>query len=329
MATAGLTGATPRFATRLNSFRGGGGPSRSVLEAIGAAAAVPDLSAVELNFPQHFEAAGASGAQDVIGAARQAGLAVTALNLRWDGEAFRHGAFTHPLAEHRTAAIARAVAAVDAAAAHDVDHVILWMGPDGFDYPLQADHVSLWDMEIDGFAQVAAHNPSIRVSVEYKPSDPRRLSLIRNMGDALYAVRGVDRPNFGVTLDLCHALMAGESPAAAAAMALRDDKLFGVHLNDGYGPADDGMRVGSVGLWGLVELLIVLRRGGFAGTLYFDTFPEREDPAAECAANIRMVKRLLRRLDHAPWEALAVAQAAQDSVAAMALIQDLVLAPDV
>ena len=202
------------------------------------------------------------------------------------------------------------------------------MGPDGYDYPFQADYAALWAMEIDGFRRVADRNAAVRVSVEYKPSDPRRLSLIRNMGDALLAVRDVDRANFGATLDLCHALMAGESPAMAAAMALKDEKLFGVHLNDGYGPADDGLMVGGVSPWRLVELLLVLRRGGFDGTYYFDTFPEREDAAAECAANIRMVQRLFRRLDRLDLDAFAAAQAAQDAIAAQALIHDLILRDD-
>ncbi len=311
-----------RFATRLNSFRrGADGTQLGALEAIGRAGAVDGLNAVELNYPQHFPEAPAA----TFAAASAAGLEVTALNLRWDGPEFLAGAFTNPNPAFRAAAVRRATEAVEIAAAHGVAHVILWMGPDGYDYPFQADYAALWEMEIDGFRRVADVDATVRVSVEYKPTDPRRLSLIRNMGDALYAVAGVDRPNFGATLDLCHALMAGESPAAAAAMALRIGKLFGVHLNDGYGPADDGMMVGTVQPFRLLELLDTLDRGGFRGTLYFDTFPEREEAAAECAANIRMVKRLARRLGSLDRVALAEAQAAQDAVAASRLVQDLLL----
>ena len=216
-----MTTDTLQFATRLNSFRTGA-VKRTTEAAIAAAAEVPGLTALELNFPQHFD----GEAAETVAIARRRGLNVTALNLRWDGPDFVHGAFTHPIAANREKAIALAQSAVDAAQANDVDHVILWMGPDGYDYPFQANYAELWAMEIDGFQRVADRNPAVRVSVEYKPSDPRRLSLIRNMGDALLAVRDVDRPNFGATLDLCHALMAGESPAMAAAMALKDAKLF-------------------------------------------------------------------------------------------------------
>ncbi|MCB1487551.1 MAG: TIM barrel protein [Bauldia sp.] len=310
-----------RFATRLNSFRVHGGVRISAVDAIRAVAAVPGISALELNYPQHF----GDEPEAILGAAEAAGLPITALNLRWDGPDFADGAFTHPKPENREHAIATATAAVDFAAAHGIPHVILWMGPDGFDYPFQADYRALWEMEIEGFRRVAGSNPDVRVSVEYKPSDPRRVSLIRSMGDSLLAVNEVGLANFGVTLDLCHVLMAGEQPAVVAAQALRVGRLFGVHINDGYGPADDGMMAASVRPWHLLELLLEMRRGGFAGTIYFDTFPERIDPVAECAANVRMVQRLERVLDRLPAGDLERIQQAQDATAATALIHDLVL----
>lgn len=307
-----------RFATRLNSFRNGPAGRVKVGEAIRAIAAVPGISAVELNYPQHFAA---SDGEDILRLATDAGLAITALNLRWDGPQFVHGAFTHPDPAAREEAVRVASAAVDLAADKGIEHVILWMGPDGFDYPFQADYRALWDMEIDGFRRVAGRNPAIRVSVEYKPSDPRRVSLIRSMAESLLAVADVGLENFGVTLDLCHVLMAGEQPAAVAAMAIARGKLFGVHLNDGYGPADDGMMVGSVHPWHILELLLEMRRGGFAGTIYFDTFPDRVDPAAEAAANVAAIRRFERMLDRLPMAELDGLRMAQDAVGAMRLVQ--------
>ncbi len=309
-----------RFATRLNSFRIRGGARIAVGETIRAIAAVPGISAVELNYPQHFVA---SDGEDVLALAEGAGLAVTALNLRFDGPQFTLGAFTHPDPVSREAAVRIASEAVDLAAANGIDHVILWMGPDGFDYPFQADYRALWEMEIDGFRRVAGRNPGVRVSVEYKPSDPRRVSLIRSMSDSLLAVADVGLANFGVTLDLCHVLMAGEHPAAAAALAIRAGKLFGVHLNDGYGPADDGMMVGSVHPWHVLELLLEMRRGGFTGTIYFDTFPDRVDPAAEAATNVATIRRFERLLDRIPAAELDRIRAAQDAVTATKLIHGL------
>ena len=309
-----------KFATRLNSFRKLANQTNSAEEAVLAVAKVPGVSAIELNYPQHFTG-GAN--HSVLATAAETGLAITALNLRWDGPDFVHGAFTHPRAENRAKAIATACAAVDVAAQHKIDHVILWMGPDGYDYPFQANYNQLWDMEIDGFRQVALRQAQVRVSVEYKPNDPRRTSLIRSMSDSLLAAAEVGLPNFGVTLDFCHALMAGEQPAAVAALAMKRGKLFGVHLNDGYGPADDGLMVGSVHPWQTLELLNELMQGEFKGTIYFDTFPDRVDPAAECAANVKTMQRMIKLLQRVPLADLSKAQSGQDAVAATRLMQDL------
>ena len=52
-----------------------------------------------------------------------------------------------------------------------------------------------------------------------------------NTAAALLLVREVDRPNFGVTLDYGHQLMAGENPAQSVAMAGAAGKLFGVQAS--------------------------------------------------------------------------------------------------
>ena len=302
------------MASRLNSFRQDG---RSVADAIRAMAASPGLTALELNYPQHFDGLRDGELGQLLAAT---GLPLTALNLRLEGPAFRLGAFISPDAGTRRLAVRIARDAVDMAARFGAGHVVLWMADDGWDYPFQADYGELWEREITGFRAVAERNPAIRVSVEYKPFEPRRFSLIRSMGDALLSCGDVGLPNFGVTIDICHSYMAGEQPPAAAATALRRRKLFGVHLNDGYGRADDGLLLGSVHERDALELLQVLEAGRYDGTLYFDTFPVREDPAAELAANIARLDELLERVGRIDAEGLTRAQRAQDAMAAMTAV---------
>lgn len=109
------------------------------------------------------------------------------------------------------------------------------------------------------------------------------------------SVRGkVDRPNFGLTLDVGHMLMAGENPAQSVAMVGNAGKLFGIQLNDGHAKlgAEDGLMFGSVHSLGALELIRWLQRVKFDGHIYFDTFPRNEDPVRECEYNIRRVKAL-------------------------------------
>jgi xylose isomerase len=308
-----------RFATRLNSFRTQFAAGATGIDLLRAAARVPGLTAVEMNYPQHFLG---TSEDAVVQALAETGLALTALSLRYEGPDFLDGAFTSPRAESRETAIRLGQEAVELAARLGVPHVNLWMAYDGFDYPFQVDYGRLWADEVVGFRQVAAHDPAIRVSVEYKPVDPRRTALIRGVGEALLAVREVGLPNFGVQIDFCHSLMAREQPAFAAALALREGRLFGVHLNDGYGVADDGLLVGSVHLWQTLELLATLRRYDYQGTIYFDTFPVREDPAGESAANVARVRALEAILDRLDAERLATLQANHDALGVQALLDE-------
>ena len=273
-------------------------------------ATVDGLTATELNYPQHVTL----GDDRAIVEARRLGLDVTALNMRYDPPRFAIGAFTHPDELVRQAAVSLTTDAVDLAARHAIPHVIVWPGPDGGDIPFQADFGDLWRFQVDGLRAVARHNPDMLVSIEYKPSDPRRVSLVATMAEALLCAADTGEPNVGVTLDVCHSLMAGEVPGKAAALALGRGKLFGLHLNDGYGQADDGLMAGAVHEDQLRELLWTLRPHGWAGTLYFDTFPTHLDPVQEAAINITVVERAESYLDHIDATALEAARAAQDAV---------------
>jgi xylose isomerase len=306
-----------RYATRLNSFRSAS--VASVHDLIAAVGGVDGLTAIELNYPQHFRA---TTVEQVFGVAEKCDLKVTALSLRYEDQAYAQGVFTSPSSETRARGIRLTWEAVDLAARFGVPHVNVWMAHDGWDYPFEVDYGRLWEEEIDGFRQVAAHNSDLRISVEYKPLEPRRVSLIASMADALLAVRDVGLPNFGIQIDFCHSLMAREHPAAAAARALREGRLFGVHLNDGYGPADDGLIVGSVHPWQTLELLWYLRRHDYRGTIYFDTFPERVDPAGECAANLRALARFERILDRLDNARIAALQTDHDALTLTRLVHD-------
>lgn len=273
-------------------------------------ATVDGLTATELNYPQHVTLVDDAA----IVQAGALGLRVTALNMRYDPPSFAAGAFTHPDPTTRASAIRLTTDAVDLAARHDIPHVIVWPGPDGVDVPFQADYAELWDHQVGGLRSVAMHNRDVRVSIEYKPSDPRRVSMVATMAEALLCAADTGEPNVGVTLDLCHGLMASEIPAKAAALALGRGKLFGLHLNDGYGQADDGLMVGSVHYDQLLELLWTLRTHAWGGTIYFDTFPTNLDPLAEAALNIATVERAEAFLDMLPIVAMRDAQAAQEPI---------------
>lgn len=85
---------------------------------------------------------------------------------------------------------------------------------------------------VDSYRRLAdACPPGTRVSIEYKPTDETtRWAFVPSTGAALLLTREVDRPNFGLTLDLGHLAMAGENPAQAVALAGGAGKLFGIQV---------------------------------------------------------------------------------------------------
>ena len=199
----------------------------------------------------------------------------------------------------------------------------LWLGQDGLDHPFEADYVQLWELEVEGIREVADHDPDFPVSIEYKPNEPRPISVIANISATLLAIEEAGSPNLGVTLDFAHVLYGDESPAMAAALVGRRSRMLGLHLNDGYGKRDDGLMVGSVHTVQTIELLRQLVRDEFAGAIYFDTFPDFAgvDPVAECAANVATTEALFDVIDRLPEAELEAAMASRDVVTAQRLVQ--------
>lgn len=312
-----------RFATRINSFASdasGYWPDLSgkpgLEQMIRRAATVAGLTELDLNYPDHIGEDPAATGNMV----RDCGLRVSGLAMRYyTNPAFKRGAFTNPDPAVRREAIDLTKRGIDAARAMGAPMMTLWLGQDGWDYAFQCDYPALWADEISGIAEVAAHNPDCLISIEYKPNEPRSYAVLPDAATTLLAIAEVGLPNLGVTIDFAHSLYADEQPAFAAALIQSRSRLLGLHLNDGYAKRDDGLMVGAVHEQATLELLRAVHRGGFDGPIYFDTFPDASglDPVAECAANIRTVRRMLDAIIRMEGDnRLAQAQGRQDPVEA-------------
>ena len=312
-----------RFATRINSFASGASDywpdlaeKPSLAQIIQRAATVKGLTELDLNYPDHVGA----DPLEIAKVVADCGLSVSGLAMRYyTNPAFKRGAFTNPDRAVRREAIDLTKRGIDAARAISAPMMTLWLGQDGFDYTFQCDYAALWQDEISGIAEVAAHDADCLISIEYKPNEPRAYSVLRDAATTLLAIKEVGAANLGVTIDFAHALYADEQPAFAAALIQRHSRLLGLHLNDGYAKRDDGLMVAAVHEQATLELLREVKRGGFDGAIYFDTFPDASglDPVAECAANIRTVRRMLAAVDVMGGDnRLADAQSRQDPITA-------------
>jgi xylose isomerase len=258
------------FSTRLNSFALGNGlkhPSKTVstVELIKLASKVKGLNALELNYPEHFTS---NSVPELESALRDSKLKVTGIQLRWPAPKFSNGGFTNPEMSIRRDAIKLVAEAIEIAKQLKTDHVLLWPAHDGYEYPLQMNYVEGWNWFKEAMQEIADIDTSIRISIEYKPAEPRGRTLLNTTGAVMKMISDV-------------------------ALCLSENKLFGLQLNDSHGAADDGLLVGSIHVTETVEICYYLAKYGYKGTYYFDTDPVREDPIRECEMNIERMKHFI------------------------------------
>jgi xylose isomerase len=309
----------PRYAARLNAFKRAGGAG--IAGMIAAAGRVGTLDAADLNYPDHFQDQSPADLSAMLG---DAGLALNGLAMRYyTNPAFAIGAFTNPDPAVRREAIDLTKRGIDAGAEMGGKLMTLWMGQDGFDYAFQSDYGQMWEDTTAALAEVADHAPEVDIAIEYKPNEPRAFALMPDVATTLLAVKDAGRGNLGVTLDFAHVLYADEMPGHTAHLIARHSRLLGVHLNDGYGKRDDGLMAGTVHPVQTVELFAELRRIGYDGVIYFDTFPDHSglDPLEEARTNVRLVERLRAVADGLAGDAeLAAAMARQDAALSQRIV---------
>lgn len=302
------------FATRLNSFLNQG---YTLEDAFHAIADVRSDAFVDLNFPEHTQIHGIHKTKQLLA---DSGLTLNGMAVRYRDE-YKFGEFS--VAENRTRAVDLAKQTVDAVKELGGTTLTLWLSYDGNDYAFQDDYATSWGWVVDSLQQIADYAAPIRLSIEAKPYEPRSFSILPGTGLSLYLMKQIDRPNVGLTLDFCHTLMARENPAFSLALVAEEGKLFGVHVNDGYGQIDDGLMFGSVNPARALEFVYYLKRAGYDGTVYFDTFPSREDAAVEFRTNIATFEGISQKIDRFGLEKLSAVIQKRDGIASQQLLQQL------
>ncbi len=282
------------FSTRLNSFKAQKGlffpqdKQLTTVDLINRMSTVNGLTHVELNYPEHFKTNTLDEIQEAIS---RSGLEVSGIALRFD-DTYLNGEFTNSDEGIRRKAINTTKEAVEVCQQLGGTTTTIWLANDGFDYSFQLDYEDAWNQTVSALKEVASEYPEVNISFEYKPYEPRSFSLVGDIGLSLLLVEEVGLPNVGITLDFCHMLMKKENPAYSVALAARKNRLMGFHLNDGYKDGDDGNMLGSVHLMQTLEFIFYAKKYNYTGLIYFDTFPLREDPVAECEQNIKVYKAL-------------------------------------
>ena len=302
------------YAGRFNSFIFKG---QNVFDAIEAYKHTDGITHLEFNYPEHFTGYDLEELKKAISPLKVNGLAV-----RWRKE-WLDGDFTNPNEELRQKAIQLTRDACDVCRELGGSVITLWFENDGFDYPFQMDYESCWNKLVEGLRQVADYAPDLKISIEYKPYEERDFAMVDSTGMVMYLISEVDRPNVGCTLDYCHMLMKHDNPSYGLALAAAKNKLFGLHMNDGYGWKDSGLIFGSLSFAQSAEFIYYLERCNYDGVVFFDTFPIREESKAECQANINAFELIKSKVDRIGADKIREIVAKHDGISAQALIFEL------
>lgn len=246
------------------------------------------LTHVDFNYPEHVIDISATKMKEIV---QENNLLVNGVALRFRDE-FINGELGNADSAISDRAVELCKEACDYCRDIGGEVVTIWLGFDGFDYSFQIDYEKVWNQIKDYLIQIADYAPDLKISIEYKPFQPRAYAFLDSFGVSLSMIHEVGRENLGITLDYCHMLMKHENPAYGASILGSRKKLFGVHLNDGYGLNDDGLMIGTNSLIKTIEFIYYTKLHSYEHAFYFDTFPVIEDPIAECKRNIKMIKKI-------------------------------------
>lgn len=175
--------------------------------------------------------------------------------------------------------------------------VNLWLGQDGFDYPLQTDYTKQWDYLIKSVQELADYNPNIKLTLEGKIREPRNRSLVDTTMTALLMCMDIDRDNVGVAIDTGHVFQSQQNVAQNIEVAARYGKLFMMHANDNYNLWDDDMVVGALRLTEYIEMFYSLRKYNYDGFISVDIFPYREDQYEATRQSVLNMKKYDEMID--------------------------------
>lgn len=226
-------------------------------------------------------------------------LGVSAVNVNFK-KGWNQGSLASDCPSTRVEAIKTLQHAMDLAADLKCNLVTTALLNDGYDYIFERDYRKAWDGLINSAKEAASYRDDVRVSFEYKASEPKTHTILTDVGKCLYLCDKVGLNNVGVTLDFGHSVYARELPGESVALLAREGRLFYVHLNDNYREWDWDMIPGTVNLWDYLEFLFYLKECGYDSWMAIDVFPKDLDAAKVFETTIDLTQRLWRLAEGIP-----------------------------
>jgi xylose isomerase len=281
-----ITGFLGRLQDRFTSYQ----TERKLEEKIKLASTIDNAEGVELVYPEDFE--NPSITKNLLDEYQ---LSASAVNVNLKSESrWARGSLCSPFPEIQREAIESLRKAMDLALDLKCNLITVAFLNDGHDYPFQLNYLHAWESLVGGIREATDYQPTVKLGLEYKLSEPTAYGILGTVGKALYLCEKVDRDNIGITMDVGHSLCAGENASESVSLLSSAERLFYLHFNDNYRNWDWDLIPGVVNLWNYLELFFYLREYNYTGWVALDVFPKSLDPLETFNVSIQFMRNLER-----------------------------------
>ena len=285
---------------------------RSIEERFRLAATIPGVRGLEMHYPTEVTEETYRPLKHL---ADDLGLSIVQFCPHlWVDPKWKFGQFSNPDPSLRREALDLAKRTTEIAQYMQAEIMVYWPAQDGYDYPFQVDHRQRLDNLVECLSEWVDFCPQQKIVLEYKAFEPRAHILLPTIGHCMTIVNEINRPNFGINIDMGHALIMKENLAESIALCSRYGKLFHTHWNDNWKLFDDDVIVGTVNLWETLEALFWLDEYGYDGWFGLDLFPYREPPERAVEESIRNLTFGYELLDRVPREELRQCFISSDAI---------------
>jgi xylose isomerase len=270
--------------------------TRTPEEKIAAVAQVKGAKGVEIVYPYELQAL------DVIKKAlKKYHLGVAAVNVNIKGESdFVKGSSSVNSKKLRNKAIQFICEGMDVAAKLGTDKVTCCPLSDGYDYLFQVDYQQAWKNMVSTFKEAARHRKDIRLFLEYKGSETRVNCYLDTAAKTICMILDINESNLGITIDVGHSLMVGETVAESICLAQSSGIPYYIHINDNNRKWDWDLIPATRNLWDYLEMLFYLKKFNYRGWVTSDMSPVRLDPIKAFERTIATTQKAIKivnRLD--------------------------------
>lgn len=288
--------------------------NRDVTQKLELAAQIKQADGIELCYPADFEDSAL-----LKKTLQRFDLTVSSINFRSRRSGtWMRGSFTSEITREREEVGDDLKRAMNQAAELGCSLVTTCPLNDGSDTPFDIDYSKAYDYAAETLSRACSGDRQVRVSLEYKVSEPKTRCLFGNAGETLSFCLMTGIHNLGATLDFGHSILTYERPAQAAVMLANAKKLFHIHLNDNDTRGDWDLIPGSYHLWEYIEFFYTLKKIDQPQRwIAFDVMPKEIDPVHNFNTVIAMTRKLeeiAARVDKERIEKLLIERNPSDTI---------------